>query len=100
MAIRTNRQRLKIDAGTRPRLPSWVRLHHDKVRDAWALLSPEKVMWPDDISLDILRRCDGNTSTDEIVDGLAKEYDAEPDMVRSDVIEFLQTWADRRLVTA
>jgi pyrroloquinoline quinone biosynthesis protein D len=77
-----------------------VRLQHDPVRGAWALLSPEKVMWPDEISLDILRRCDGTASAAEIVTALAAEYDAEPEMVRTDVMEFLQTWADRRLVTA
>ena len=100
MPITTTRERLVVGETTKPRLPSYVRLQHDPVRGAWALLSPEKVMWPDDISLEILRRCDGYTSTGEIIDGLAREYDAEPDMVRGDVIEFLQTWADRRLVTA
>jgi pyrroloquinoline quinone biosynthesis protein D len=100
MPIKTSRQKLIIDEATTPRFPSWVRLHHDRVRDAWALLSPEKVMWPDEISLDILRRCDGNTTTAGIVTALAHEYDAEPEKIRIDVMEFLQTWADRRLVTA
>jgi pyrroloquinoline quinone biosynthesis protein D len=77
-----------------------VRLHHDPVRGAWALLSPEKVMWPDEVSLDILRLCDGAATADEIVAQLAREYEAEPETVRADVLEFLQTWADRRLVSA
>lgn len=95
-----SRTRLTVTAQTRPRLPSHVRLHHDPVRDAWALLSPEKVMWPDEVSLDILRRCDGAVTADDIVTELARDYDAEPETVRADVLEFLQTWADRRLVTA
>ena len=100
MTITTTRKRLIVSDGTKPRLPSHVRLQHDKVRGAWALLSPEKVMWPDEISLDILRRCDGTATAGEIVTALAADYDAEPEMVRADVMEFLQTWADRRLVTA
>ncbi len=100
MTTTTTRKRLIVSDGTKPRLPSHVRLQHDKVRGAWALLSPEKVMWPDEISLDILRRCDGTASAAEIVTALAGEYDADPALVRDDVMEFLQTWADRRLVTA
>ncbi len=89
-----------VTAKTKPRLPPHVRLHHDPVRGAWALLSPEKVMWPDEVSLDILRLCDGAATADEIVAQLAREYEAEPETVRADVLEFLQTWADRRLVSA
>lgn len=89
-----------VTVQTRPRLPSHVRLHHDLVRGAWALLSPEKVMWPDEVSLDILRRCDGAATAGHIVAELARDYDAEPETVQADVLEFLQAWADRRLVTA
>ena len=44
---------------SRPSLPRHVRLHFDPLRQAWALLSPEKVLWPDEVSLSILRLCDG-----------------------------------------
>jgi pyrroloquinoline quinone biosynthesis protein D len=100
MSYLTDRKRLEISTTTRPALPRFVRLQFEPARQAWALLSPEKVMWPDEISLDILRRCDGTTTTDEIVAALADEYDADESVVRDDVIAFLQTWADRRLVTA
>ncbi|MEE4238227.1 MAG: pyrroloquinoline quinone biosynthesis peptide chaperone PqqD [Anderseniella sp.] len=100
MSLSASRTRLMMTAQTRPRLPSHVRLHHDPVRGAWALLSPEKVMWPDEVSLDILRLCDGAATADGIVEQLALDYDADPETVRADVMEFLQTWADRRLVTA
>ncbi len=100
MTLSASKIRLMITAQTRPQLPSHVRLHHDPVRGAWALLSPEKVMWPDEVSLDILRLCDGAATADEIVARLARDYDAEPEVVRADVLDFLQVWADRRLVTA
>lgn len=96
----TERQRTVITADSRPDLPPFVRLQFEPVRGAWALLSPEKVMWPDDISHDILKKCDGTSTVTEIISSLASEYDAPEDVVRDDVCGFLQTWADRRLVVA
>ncbi len=94
------RHRTVIAEDSRPGLPSFVRLQFEPVRGAWALLSPEKVMWPDEISYDILKRCDGDTTVAEIISSLADEYDAPEEVVRDDVCGFLQVWADRRLVVA
>ena len=44
-----------------PSLPRHVRIQFDPVRQAFAVLSPERVFWPNEISLDILRRCDGRS---------------------------------------
>jgi pyrroloquinoline quinone biosynthesis protein D len=96
----TARHRTMISGTSRPRLPRHVRLRFEPVRQAWALLAPEKVMWPDEIGLDILKRCDGAATADGIAAALAAEYDAPEEVVREDVLEFLQTWADRRLISA
>ena len=55
-------------------------------------------MWPDEISVDILKRCDGSTTAAELIDALSEEYDAPRDAIEADVISFLQEWADRRLI--
>ena len=81
-----------------PALPRHVRMHFDEVRSAWALLSPEKVLWPDEISLAILRRCDGGAEAGAIADALALEYGADAQEVRTDVLAFLQDWSDRMVV--
>ncbi len=94
----TERRRVMITSESRPGFPSFVRLQFEPVRGAWALLSPEKVMWPDAVSYDILKRCNGKATVSEIIASLAAEYDAPEDVVRDDVCGFLQTWADRRLV--
>lgn len=94
------RHRTMITSESRPGLPPFVRLQFEPVRGAWALLSPEKVMWPDEVSHDILKRCDGKATVAEIISSLAAEYDAPEDVVGDDVCGFLQTWADRRLVVA
>jgi pyrroloquinoline quinone biosynthesis protein D len=81
-----------------PALRAHVRLHFDPVREAWAVLSPERVLWPDEIGRDILVRCDGRTSVAGIAAALAEEYDADRDEIGRDVREFLQLWSDRLLV--
>ncbi len=92
------RERPLARAGSVPALPRHVRLHFDPVRGAHALLSPEKVMWPDEISLAILRRCDGATQAGAIARALAAEYEADEAQVLADVLAFLQDWSDRMVI--
>jgi len=94
----TVRSRPMAQVGSRPSLPRHVRLHFDARREAFAILSPEKVLWPDEISLAILRRCDGRTEAGAIAEALALEYGADMQEVRTDVLAFLQDWSDRMVV--
>ncbi len=92
------RERSLVSAGSVPSLPKHVRIQYDPMRQAFAVLSPEKVFWPNDISLDILRRCDGHSTVGHIIADLAADYDAEAKAVAVDVIAFLQEWSDKLLV--
>lgn len=92
------RQRADVSLRSIPSLPRHVRIQFDPVRQAYAVLSPEKVFWPNEISLDILRRCDGQRDVGHIIADLAAEYGTEADEIASDVIAFLQEWADKLLV--
>ena len=76
-------------------LPSHVRLHHDKVRDAWVLLAPERLLTPDETALEILRLCDGKTTVAGISLKLAEEYNAPVDEIQKDVLAMLQDLADK-----
>jgi pyrroloquinoline quinone biosynthesis protein D len=89
---------MMVSPGSKPSLPKHVRIQFDPLRQAYAVLAPEKVFWPNEISLDILRRCDGSSTVDEIVIGLASEYDAPDEDVKADVNAFLQEWSDKLLV--
>ncbi len=93
------RERRLLTETSRPVLKPYVRLQYDPVRQAWALLSPEKVFWPDEISLDILRLCDGQQSVMQILETLASQYEAPPEEIAADLEGFLQEWSDRSLVT-
>jgi pyrroloquinoline quinone biosynthesis protein D len=94
------RQRTLVTMASVPLLPMHVRIQYDPVRQAYAVLAPEKVFWPNEISLDILRKCDGRRPVREIIAELAAEYEASEEDVAPDVIEFLQEWSDKLLVTA
>jgi pyrroloquinoline quinone biosynthesis protein D len=92
------RARSLVSLESTPSLPRHVRIQYDPVRQAFAVLSPEKVFWPNDISLDILRRCDGRSTVGHIIASLAADYDAEEEAVAADVVAFLQEWSDKLLV--
>jgi pyrroloquinoline quinone biosynthesis protein D len=92
------REKTMFSADSRPFLPKHVRIQYDPVRQAYAVLAPEKVFWPNEISLDILRRCDGSSTVGEIVTDLASDYDAPEEDVKADVTAFLQEWSDKLLV--
>jgi pyrroloquinoline quinone biosynthesis protein D len=92
------RERAMVSPQAVPALPKHVRIQYDPVRQAFAILSPEKVFWPNEISLEILRRCDGRSSVEKIVADLAREYNATEEDVEADVTAFIQEWSDKLLV--
>ena len=92
------RDRAVVTRRSRPALPRHVRLRFDPVRQAWAVLAPERVLWPNEIGLEILRRCDGRTSVRAIIAALAIGYDGEEEEISGDVLAFLQEWSDDLLV--
>jgi pyrroloquinoline quinone biosynthesis protein D len=81
-----------------PRLPRGVRLRYDESRSEWMLLAPERVLKPDGIALEILKRCDGNATLDAIIDDLALSFTADRAEVARDVREFLSGLAAKRVL--
>jgi pyrroloquinoline quinone biosynthesis protein D len=92
------RERTLVSPHAVPSLPKHVRIQYDPVRQAFAVLSPEKIFWPNEISLEILRRCDGGATIEKIIADLAREYNAPEEDVAADVTAFLQEWSDKLLV--
>jgi len=78
-----------------PRLPRGVRLSPDRTRGGTVLLAPEKAVRLDDIGVAILTRVDGVASFGAIVSGLAADYNAPVDQIRSDVQRFLTSLRGR-----
>jgi pyrroloquinoline quinone biosynthesis protein D len=92
------RERAIVSQSSVPMLPRHVRIQFDPVRQAFAVLSPERVFWPNEISLEILRRCDGRMTVKDIAADLAREYATADEEIVADVAAFLQEWSDRLLV--
>jgi pyrroloquinoline quinone biosynthesis protein D len=91
--------RAQVQDASVPALARGVRLRFDQARSAWVLLAPERVLMPDEIAVEILKRCDGKATVSAIVDDLARTFEAEPDQVAGDVRSFLQDLADKAMLT-
>ncbi len=87
-----------IEDGSLPRLPPHVKLRFDQRRNRWIVLAPERVLMPDEVALEILKRCDGATSVRAIVESLAETYEASAEEIGEDVAELLQDLADKGFV--
>ncbi|MCB1513950.1 MAG: pyrroloquinoline quinone biosynthesis peptide chaperone PqqD [Hyphomicrobiaceae bacterium] len=91
-------KRLIVEVATKPVLPRHIKLRHDKGRDVWVLLAPERVFTPDPIAVEVLKLCDGARTVDDIAGVLAVEYQAPRDTIRGDIIAMLQDLADKGVV--
>jgi pyrroloquinoline quinone biosynthesis protein D len=82
----------------RPKLAPGVRLHCDTTRNAWVLLGPERIIEMEGPARDILQRCDGSHTVEQIVDELAVVYTAERAEIAGDVTAMLAELVARRLL--
>lgn len=92
------RKRTILTADSVPMLPAHVRLVFNEKRESWVVLAPEKILWPDDISVLILQNCDGARTIGEIAGALSREFSAPCQEILRDILEFLQDWSDRLLI--
>lgn len=83
-----------------PRLPKGVRLKHDKTRERWVILAPERMFVLDEIANAVMQEVDGEREVETIVDALADAYGAPRDQVLTDVLAMLQDFADKGALEA
>jgi len=88
---------LKIPDAAQPRLAKGVRLQTDSTTGRSVLLFPEGIIELNETAHEILSRCDGRRLS-EIVHALAEEYDADLEMVATDVRETLADLQRRQLI--
>ena len=58
----------------RPAVAAMYRLQFEPAQDAWVLLYPEGMVKLNTPAAEILRRCDGRRSVDDIVDDLERAF--------------------------
>ncbi|MDW3183303.1 pyrroloquinoline quinone biosynthesis peptide chaperone PqqD [Roseobacter sp.] len=81
-----------------PALPRGVRLHHDRVRDTWVLLAPERAVTLDMVGHAILTEVDGIRTFGDITNGLAEKYNAPVAQIVEDSAGFLDALRNRRFL--
>jgi pyrroloquinoline quinone biosynthesis protein D len=83
------------ELNSRPRLAAGCRLN--KQSDQCVLLMPERALRLNGPSLQIVERCDGARTVQEIVTDLQKLYSkAEPQKVEKDILGYLALLHDER----
>jgi pyrroloquinoline quinone biosynthesis protein D len=87
-----------VDDATVLRFPPHVKFRFDATRDRWVVLAPERLLLPDEMSIEILRLLDGERSVDAMIDALAAKFDAPRAEIASDVKTLLQDLADKGTV--
>jgi pyrroloquinoline quinone biosynthesis protein D len=90
-----NAQRLVVEGATVLRFSPHVKFRFDETRQRWVVLAPERLLLPDELSVEILQQVDGKHSVDEIVDGLAAKFEASRAEIFADVATLLQDLADK-----
>src|SRR5690606_4861599 len=87
-----------LQATSVPRLSPGVRLREDTARGGWVLLGPERVLQPDPIAVEILKRVDGHKDLQAIVDELVQDFSAERSLIERDVRLCLTGLAEKGLL--
>ena len=68
-----------------PAFARGVKFRFDETRQAWIVLSPEKLFLPDEHAVAVLGLVDGARSVGDIVSALALQYDAPRAAIATDV---------------
>ena len=89
---------IAIAPDAKPKLPRGVRLTHNEAQGGWVLLAPERVFKADAIAAEIVKRCTGETTLAEIVNDLAKTFNAPRERIHADVSKLLVGLAEKRLL--
>ena len=89
---------LKIEDETVPRFPKHVKFRHNKARDEWVILAPERLVNLDQIAVEILKMVDGEKKVNEISAELSKKFNAPEETIISDVKEMLQDLSDKGFI--
>ena len=91
-------QPASVSPDARPHMPRGVRLVHNEAQGGYVLLAPERVFKADAIAVEILKRCSGEATVAEIIDDLARTYQAPRERIATDVTQLLQGLADKKLL--
>ena len=87
-----------IAPGAKPRLPRGVRLTNSEAQGGWVLLAPERVFKAEGPAHEVIKRCTGEATVNEIVDDLANAFNAPRDRIMTDVSAMLAGLVEKKLL--
>ncbi len=91
--------RTELDESMHLGLGPGIRLQLDKVRDAWTLMAPERVLVLDEIAHEVVAQIvDSDGGLAGVIDRLAEKFDAPRAEIAADVIQMLQPLVDKQLL--
>jgi pyrroloquinoline quinone biosynthesis protein D len=93
-------ERALVEDTSVPKLAAHMRLRHDKARDTWTIQAPERSFMLDAIAHQIVSRCDGTLSVEQLVDSLCAAFpDAPRDVIAPDVTKLIQDFVDKSVMS-
>ena len=90
----------QIEGASILRFAPHAKFRFDEVRQAWIVLAPERLLLPDEQAVEILQMVDGERTVDNIIDDLARRYEAPRDVIAGDVVKMLQDLIDKKVLRA
>jgi pyrroloquinoline quinone biosynthesis protein D len=84
----------------KPKLAPKAKLRLDPKTGKYILLYPEKGLLLNPTGAAILKLCSGEQSLETIIATLASEFRSDPDLLRPEVLAFVQGLLDRGLLQA
>lgn len=87
-----------ISPDAKPKLPRGVRLTHNEAQGGWVLLAPERVFKAEGPAPEVIKRCTGEATVAEIVDDLARAFNAPRERIMTDVTVMLGGLVDKQLI--
>ncbi len=77
-----------------------VKFRFDETRQAWIVLAPERLLLPDEIAVEVLKRIDGQRTVGQVIDDLAATFKAPRETIATDVQAMLGDLAAKGIVTS
>ncbi len=90
----------ELDLGLRLKLAPKTKLRLDQKTGKYLLLYPEKGLLLNPTGAAILKLCTGEQSLSQIITTLAAEFQNEPEVLKPEVLTFVQGLLDRGLLQA
>ncbi len=91
--------RMIVSESVKPRFASHVRFKFDRRREQWVVLAPERLLLPDETSVEILQRCTGEATLAAIIEQLSFEFDAPRDEIAGDVLALVQDLTEKGILS-